>query len=145
MAALKEHRAPLADVPEVYKVHRKNRPILISETEMGTNDRICLTVGLLWLATERQHTGKTLSKHSPALVLPSLCLCFPVLMDTCCLYGKDSWKCPSGLVWWGGRARTGGVVPLQKAKWRKQAANTTLYALAPLLPQTETFKSPCGQ
>lgn len=77
MAALKEHRAPLTDVSEVYKVHRKNCLILISETEIGTNDRICLTVGVLWLATERQHTGKALSKHSPALVLPSLCVCFP--------------------------------------------------------------------
>lgn len=55
------------------------------------------------------------------------------LVDTYCLYGKDLWIHASGLVWWVGRARTGGVVPLQKAKGRKQAANTTL--LVPPLPK----------
>lgn len=52
MAALREHRVLLTDEPAVYKVHKKNHLVLISETETGTNDRICLTVGLLWLSAE---------------------------------------------------------------------------------------------
>lgn len=44
--------APLTDMSAVYKVQEKNCLVLISETETGTNDRICLTVGLLWLAVE---------------------------------------------------------------------------------------------
>lgn len=98
MAALKEHRVPLTDMPEVYKVNKENCLIWISETETGTNDRICLTVGLLWLATERQHTDKTLSKHSPALFLPASVSASHFLVDTYSLYGKDSWKHPYGLV-----------------------------------------------
>lgn len=141
MAALKEHRAPLTDVSEVCKVHRKNCLILISETEIGTNDRICLTVGVLWLATERQHTGKALSKHSPALVLPSLCLCFPfsgghVLSLWERLVETSIWTCLMG----GGEQEQVVWFPFKKQSEENKQQNTTPHALAPLLPKTETFK-----
>lgn len=67
MAALREHRAPLTDAPAVYKVHKKNRLVLISETETGTNDRICLTVGLLWLVAELTAQRESIC---PNLLLP---------------------------------------------------------------------------
>jgi hypothetical protein len=43
----------LTALPAVYKVWEKNCLILISETQTRTNDRICLTVGFLWLLVEK--------------------------------------------------------------------------------------------